>query len=117
MESGTAFAIASLRQTNPDLARLVHPATYNGIDWYPEAKNTADYKKLIGWHEWKLAGVHQLGLFGERRGPKGGVPWKRKRSPWHVVTFLNGARCASPSTIQRELDAGLSLERDGGPPC
>lgn len=95
MKIAVANAIHRLRQLDPQLAANVRPATLDGLAWDETDWELRAIKRSLGWIVWKERGAHQLGLFGERRGPKGGIPWKRKRLPWLRVVFLNGARCAS----------------------
>lgn len=95
MKTETAHAIVLLRRLDARLAEKIHPATSDGFPWSRFDWDDRTVRMLLGWHVWKLTGAHQLGLFGERRGPKAGIAWKRKRIPWLRVVFLNGARCAS----------------------
>lgn len=94
MKIAVANAIDRLRQLDPELAASVRPATLDSLPWDDGDWALKNIKRSLGWIAWKQRGAHQLGLFGERRGPKGGIAWERKRLPWLRVEFLNGARCA-----------------------
>lgn len=119
MKAEIAHAIVKLRALAPQLAAQVTPATFQGLRWSERDWQAKSVAVALGWHGWKETGSHQLGLFGERRGPKGGVPWKRKRLPWLRVVFLNGARCASARPALPEspddLPAFAIAESDDAP--
>lgn len=107
MRTATAHAILRLRETDPRLADKIHPATADGLLWCKYDWSSREIRLRIGWHLWKRTGAHQLGLFGERRGPRAGVPWHRKTQPFLRVCFLAGARCAtepaaSPGSADRQ---------------